>query len=277
MCTLIAKVRAEYRSILSQENEILDQLDTENVNNAVEFDPSYQLEDEEWFCIAEFSKRDFFIDLCKEDFSTASLGQIANDEYDEIQCIVIFQDGQKHFQRITPSRFVNRKTILDYSGQPKIVEHRKQLEVKLESDAIFITATDTLYFRQIPKIKTIFSGIEELDREATQPEVDKFLGHETIELQEGYDTHSVGSHNRKRIADIGEKFLDLPPDKQQKLVKYAKDKTGINFENQKFKINSEKDLKNLLYALDQRYYYADIYEENRVANSVRVVQSKIVE
>lgn len=271
MFILIGKVKSGYRNILSQENEILDQLDIENINNAVEFDPRYQLEDDEWFCIAEFSKRDFFIDLCKEDFSTASLSQIANDEYDEIQCIVIFQDGQKHFQRITPSRFVNRKTILDYSGQPKIVEHRKQLEVKLESDAIFITATDTLYFRQIAKIKTIFPEIEKLAREATQPEVDKFLGHRTIELQEEYDAYSVGSHNRKRIADIGNKYMSLPPEKQQKLIDYAKDKTGINFENGTFKIGSETDLKNLLYAMDQRYYYADIYEENRVASSVRVV------
>ena len=270
MCTLIAKVKSGCRNILSQENKIIDQLDIDNVN-VVEFDPSYKLEDDEWFYIAELSKRDFFIDLCNDDFSTASLGQIANNEYDEIQCIVIFQDGQKHFQRITPSRFVNKKTILDYSDQPKIVEHRKQLEVKLESDAIFITATDTLYFRQTAKIKTIFHGIEELDREATKPEVDKFLGHGTIELQEGYNANSVGSHNRKRIADIGNKYINLSSEKQQKLIDYAKDKTGINFENGTFKIGSETDLKNLLYAMDQRYYYADIYEENRVANSVRVV------
>lgn len=236
MCTLIAKVRSEFRSILSQENKILDQLDIDNVN-AVKFNPSYKLEDDEWFYIAEFSKKDFFIDLCEENFSTASLGQIANNEYDAIQCIVIFQDDQKHFQRITPSCFVNRKTILDYSGQPKIVEHRKQLEVKPESDAIFIIAEDTLYFRQIARIKTIFPGIEELAREATQSEVDQFLGHEKIELQEEYDAHSVGSSNRNRIANIGKKFLDLPPEKQQKLIDYAKDKTGINFGNHCCPIN----------------------------------------
>lgn len=272
MLILIGKVKSGYRNILSQENEILDQLDTEKINaNAVEFDPNYKLENDEWFCIADFSKRNFFIDLCKKNFSTASLRQIADNEYGKIQCIVIFQDGQKHFQRITSSRFVDRKTILDYSGQPKIVVQRKQLEVKLESDAIFITATDMLYFRQIARIKTIFPGIEELDREATQPEVDKFLNHGTIKLQEGYDAHSVGSHNRKRIADIGNKYLSLSTEKQQELFDYAKDKIGIKFKNGTFEIGSETDLKNLLYAMDQRYYYADIYEENRVANSVRIV------
>lgn len=32
-------------------------------------------------------------------------------------------------------------------------------------------------------------------------------------------------------------------------------------------------LKNVLYAMDQRYYYADIYDENRVASSVRIVNN----
>jgi hypothetical protein len=39
-------------------------------------------------------------------------------------------------------------------------------------------------------------------------------------------------------------------------------------------IKSEADLKNVLYAMDQRYYYADIYEEKRVANSVRIVDGQ---
>lgn len=42
-------------------------------------------------------------------------------------------------------------------------------------------------------------------------------------------------------------------------------------ENDAFKVQSETDLKKVLYAMNQRYYYADIYEENRVASAVRVV------
>ena len=270
MYTLIARINLYYKNILSQKHKIIDQLNINSID-AVEFNPGYILGENEWFYISNFSNRGFFTDICKVNFSTASLAQISNDEYDKVQCIVISQNDQKHFQRITPSRFVNRKTVLDYSGQPKIVEHRKQLEVRMESDAIYATKTDTLYFKQIAKIKIIFLGIEELDREATRPEVDGFLSHAFISLLGNYNTDSVGSHNRKRIADIGKKYLNLLPEKQQKLIDYAKDKTGVHFENGTFKIGSESDLKNLLYAMDQRYYYADIYEENRVANSVRVI------
>ena len=77
MFILIGKVKSGYRNILSQENEILDQLDTEIIDT-LEFSPSHKLEDDEWFYITDFSKGDFFIDLCKEDFSAASLSQIGN-------------------------------------------------------------------------------------------------------------------------------------------------------------------------------------------------------
>lgn len=56
MCTLIAKVESGFRSILSQENKILNQLNTDNID-AVEFNPSYKLEDDEWFFISGFSKK----------------------------------------------------------------------------------------------------------------------------------------------------------------------------------------------------------------------------
>lgn len=34
---------------------------------------------------------------------------------------------------------------------------------------------------------------------------------------------------------------------------------------------ADRDLQNLLYALDQRYYCTDIYNDNRTAGSVRIV------
>ena len=270
MNILIAKISSEYKQVLSQKGGIVEELSLSQIE-ALDFTTSHKLEDEEWFKLTNFSKNDFFIDACKADYSSASLAQISNAEYKDIGCIAVFQNGQKHFQRITPSLFVNKKTILDYSGEPKIVEHRQQLEIRQESDAVYIVEDDVLYFRHIAKIKSIFPGIDRLHREATQPEVDDFLNNGFIALSAGYNATSVGSHNRKRIADIGIKYQDLTPEKQTKLIEYAKEKAGVDIQDDVFQIGSERELKNLLYAMDQRYYYADIYEENRVASSVRVV------
>ncbi len=269
MNELIAKTQSEYKNVLSQADSIVDVFDLNRIE-AIDFTPSHKLEDEEWFRINNFSQQNFFIRECSNDFSTASLTQINNREYSSINCIVIIQDNQRHFQRITPSLFVNRKTILDYSGEPKIIKHRRQIEIRKKSDAVYLVDGDVLYFKNISKIKTIFPRIDELHREATQPEVDNFLQNDFILLSD-YTSTSVGTQNRKRIADIGEKFNNLNEEKQQRLVTYAKEKAGIELEGDAFKIKSDTDLKNLLYAMDQRYYYADIYEENRIANSVRVV------
>lgn len=269
MNELIAKIKSEYKNILSQTDKILDTFDLITID-AVDFSASHKLEDEEWFQIKDFSKKDFYIEQCSDDYSTASLSQINNDDYKKISCICILQENERHFQRITPALFVNRKTLLDYSGAPKIIENRKQIEIRKESDAIYLNDSNTLYFKSISKIKSIFPGIEILHREATQPEVNTFLSNNFISLSD-YPAESVGTQNRKRIADIGLKFENLNKEKQKKLIKYAKEKSGIDIENDAFVIDSEADLKNLLYAMDQRYYYADIYEENRIANSVRIV------
>jgi hypothetical protein len=272
MSEIIAKVQSEYKNILNQQENILADFDITTIE-AIDFTPSHKLEDNEWFTIDNFSGKEFFTEQCNADFSSASLSQIENNDYKKISAIAVFQNGQKHFQRITPSLFVNRKTILDYSGEPKIVEHRNQIEIRKESDAVYLSDSDILYFKTIGKLKVVFPGIEVLHREATQDEVDAFVENDFITLSAITNT-SIGAQNRKRIADIGVKYDGLSATKKSQLITYAKEKAGVEVEGDSFVVKSETDLKNVLYAMDQRYYYADIYEENRVANSVRIVNGQ---
>ena len=269
MTEILAKIKSEYKAILNQEANVLNDFNLSSIE-AIDFSPSQKLDDDQWFQINGFSEKDYFIEQCKSDFSSASLNQIVNDDYVNISCIVISQGSKKYFQRITSSLFVNRKTILDYSGEPKIVEHRNQIEIRKESDAVYLSDSDILYFKTIGKLKVIFPGIEVLHRDATQDEVDAFIENDFISLSTITNT-SIGIQNRKRIADIGIKYNGLSDVKKTQLIAYAKKKAGVKIEGDSFVVKSESDLKNILYAMDQRYYYADIYEENRVANSVRIV------
>ncbi len=274
MTEIFAKIKSEYKMILSREDNVLTDFDLSLIE-AIDFSPSHKLEDNEWFRINDFSEQDYFIEQCNADFSSASLNQIGDNDYKKISAIAILQNGEKHFQRITPSLFVNRKTILDYSGEPRIVEHRNQIEIRKESDAVYLVDSDTLYFKTIGKLKVIFPGIEVLHREATQDEVDAFIENDFITLDTITNT-SIGSQNRKRIADIGIKYNGLSAAKKTQLITYAKEKAEaeVEIEGNSFVVKSETDLKKVLYAMDQRYYYADIYEENRVANSVKVVSGQ---
>jgi len=267
MNELIGKVKTEYKNILSQNDNILKSLDFSKIE-VVDFNPSHKLDEDQLFQIQQFSTKEFYIEQCGNSYSTASLTQIKNDEYDKISSLCILQDNERHFQRITPSLYVNKKTLLDYSGAPKIVKQNKQIEIKNESDAIYLIDKDTLFFKNLSIIKVIFPGIEQLHRIATQKEVDTFLTHKFIKLED-FEPKIVGTQNRKRIGDIGKKFEKLNKEKKEKLIKYAKEKSGIELKKDAFLITSDIDLKNLLYAIDQRYYYADIYEEERIASSIR--------
>lgn len=220
-------------------------------------------------CLNSFSEKNFFIDELKPSFSQSSLNQIQNNQYNDIRFLLMYQGNQIHIQRITSSKFINRKTFLDYSGQPLITEQKNQIEIRDISDAVYFQREDQLVFRDLGKLKPIFRGISELHREATEEEVTQFLAIPFI-LLTGFDDKKVGTLNRKRIADVKVKYDSLSKKKRTLLIRYAKDNAGIDISNDKLEIKNDVDLKNLLYAMDQRYYFADIYEEKRIATATRL-------
>lgn len=267
---LIAKSGRQYHKVLSQQKNILSPFDNTQIIS-VDFSPNYKLDEDEWYKIETFSQKPYFIDQCNSSYNTISINQISNEDFDKIKALCIIQSEAKFFQKITSILFVRRKRFIDASGTPKIVEYRCHLELMSESDAIYTSENDTLYFKNLSKIKSIFPGIEELHREATQDEVDSFLDNSFVNC-ESIDRNKVGSANRKRIADIGIKYNALPQVKKDLLIQYAKVKAGIDLNDDgNFIVDSEDKLKNLLYAMDERYYRSDIYEEDRLANSIRIV------
>tara|TARA_B100002049_G_C16066646_1_gene370785 strand:+ start:672 stop:1487 length:816 start_codon:yes stop_codon:yes gene_type:complete len=268
---LIAKLKTEFKSILSEKKEIVNNI-AENFEEKIIYDPNHNLNEDEWFLLKNFSEMEFFIDELKSSFSQSSLNQIKNKQYKDIRFLLIFQGNQIHIQRITPSKFINRKTFLDYSGAPTITEQKEQIEIKETSDAVYFKKEDQLIFRDLGKLKPIFIGISELHREATEEEVSQFLAIPFI-LLNNFDDKKVGTLNRKRIADVKVKYDNLSRRKRSLLIKYAKENAGIDISDDKLEIKNDIDLKNLLYAMDQRYYFADIYEEKRIATSTRLQDS----
>lgn len=265
MTELIAKVNNQFKIILSKNEAILSEFDI-NSKELSPYTASHKPDENEWFYLEEFSASKFMIDCCTENFSSVNLVQIEKKEFNSIKAFGILQPDQKYFQRVTPSYYVQRRTFLDYAGDPTIIEQRNQVKINSEPDAVYIPSKDCLFFRSISKIKSIFPSIGELYRSATEEEVTDFLKHDFLHTEE-IENANIGDMNRKRIADIGEKYKNLPRDKKNKLINYAKDKIDVELEEGRFKIVSDSDLKKVLYALDQRYYTADIYGEERVATA----------
>ncbi|MEH7127896.1 hypothetical protein V7103_06745, partial [Neobacillus drentensis] len=131
------------------------------------------------------------------------------------------------------------------------------------------------YFKNISAITSIFKGIIELYKEATQQETEDFLKSDFLKLEENYDALKVKTANRKRIALAMETLKEFTPRQKSTIYSYIKEycseKLSFDEDDSKFKIKNEDELKHLLWGIEQRYYTTPVGKEKRVANSVSKV------
>lgn len=196
---LIAKtkgVRGEFFKVISN-TEIYSM--PENMLNSVTYDPSYKIEEDEWFIVDSFSEKEFFIDILKNRFFSTDYNQIPTTEYNNMEYLCAFQNDLIFFQKISDSLII-RKKYFSLSGAPIFVQNEPILIVNNIPDAIYNKIEDKLYFRKLSTISSIFPGIDTLYKEATQVETEQFLQSEFIQLDNGYDASKVKTANRKRIA-----------------------------------------------------------------------------
>ena len=74
--------------------------------------------------------------------------------------------------------------------------------------------------------------------------------------------------NRKRIALVNETLNKLTDDEKIAIYDYTNEYGQVAYENGKFKIENDDDLKFVLWGIEQRFYTTQIGGEKRVANSI---------
>ena len=139
------------------------------------------------------------------------------------------------------------------------------------ADAIYKKDEDNLYFKKLTSVTSIFKGIEELYKEATQEETESFLENDFIKLDDNYSADKVKTANRKRIAMAMETLNRFSTEEKHSIFVYIKDYCeDLNFDenDSNFTITNEDDLKKLLYGIEQRYYTTPLGNERRLANSI---------
>lgn len=245
-----------------------------DLDNPKTYNSDYKLEDDEWFHILNFSNEEYCIDFLKREFISTDYDQIGTIDINNLLFLCSFQTGIYFFQRITPSLIINKKWF-KISGEPVIEDQSPIIVVNEIPDAIYVKSEDTLYFKNISTLTSIFKGIIELYKEATQQETEEFLINDFIKLEEDYNASKVKTANRKRIALAMETFKEFTPKQKSTIYSYIKDycneKLSFDKEKSKFKIKNEEELKHLLWGIEQRYYTTPVGNEKRVANSVSKV------
>lgn len=270
---LLAKLKGRDEKVWKVSDEEQACYELPDLSQTHDFDPSYKLDENEWYKIQNFSTTDFTNELIGQTLNTTNYDQLEKKDFTNLLYLCCMQENYRIFQKITPSQIL-KKRWLSISDSPFI--HRNEPIVVLSNslDAIYDTKSDILFFKKLSRINQIFEGIESLYREATQNEVTNFLNQDFIAVSDDYKPESVGAQNRKRIALAMDQFNQLSDDKKKSLIAYSERhlQGKVLFENGKFNVSSEEQLKNVLYALGERFYDAEISGERRLANSVKKLE-----
>lgn len=274
---LIAKKKRTnntYYLVLSQEDRIYEL--PNDLLNIKAYDTNYKLEDDEWFGIQDFSNSNYSIPFLTQDFNSAEHHQIINNQYNTVKFFCSYQDEDDYcFQKFIFSNIISRKWI-SLSGEPEIKVNEPILILKPIPEAVYRKSTNTLYFKNLSDIKSIFPEIIELYKEATDEETENFLNSEFINLNDGFDKTNVNTANRKRISMAIETLAKLEEEHKVQIHNYIKDycpELEFSEEDNTFSIGNEEHLKNLIFGIEQRFYTTIVGNERRLANSISKLEN----
>lgn len=273
MPNIYAKLRqrekgSKYRKILSTDSSIY-----QTVNHIIISSSPYTagavLEAEEWFYVSEASNQKYALDIFNQDYDSVDFDSLENSDFTKIDFVFTEINGDLFIQNISKSKLVSQKHILSFGEKFEYRNDCNDIVINKLPDAIYCRKTDTLYFRKLESITSIFKGIDQLYREATQEETEQFLNSDFITLKEGYSSSDVRTTNRKRIA-LAQKILsELSEHDKKSIFSYiAKYCPQLKKSKKTFQVGTEDELKMLLLGIEQRFYTTPVGGEQRIANSV---------
>jgi hypothetical protein len=245
------------------------------LNSCVAYTPDHNLDEEVWFKIGNFSEQKYCISILKNPFDSKDYDDLDRKLFSDIVFIFSVQGEDFYFQKVTPSLFLRRKMII-FGEVAAVEEGEDRLIINDMPDAVYIRKEDTLVFRNLAAISSIFPGIDELYREATQLEVKGFLGNNFIALTNGFAAEKVSKPNRKRIALAIATLNALPPQDKAGMLSYIDGYCGDKVKYDKaagtFEICDDDSLKFLVYGIEQRFYTTQFGKERRLANSIQALK-----
>lgn len=234
------------------------------------YNDELNLRDGQWFVLEHFSEKDYAPILIKEDFNSAAWSQISREDYDKIDYIVSVQnDGNLLiFQNVTTRLIYKRQSLLSLDEQPSLINKDHTLVINTYADAYYVRNTDSLYFKRLSNITSIFSGINELYNEATDAEVDSLFRLSMLHIDPDFTRDKVKTANRRKIKEALDMYNNYTTEQKTQLPTYLKKYcSDLVYDEHlgKFEISTEKTLTLLLNGLCQRYYTTEISNEKKVA------------
>jgi hypothetical protein len=250
--------------IIETENSVYD-MDKLNLSG-VDYNPMTLIEDDELYKVSSFSTTEFALPFILGDLDSVNHDQITREDLKKLSFICTVQQHLYFFQVINSSFYVSKKW---FSIDELTLENDKPIiTINPFADAIYDKQEDNLYFKKLTAVQKIFKGMDQLYREATNEETQGFLGSEFLDVSVDFSAIKVSVPNRRRIALVKETLKRFTDHEKQAIYEYISDYSQVRYSDGKFRIDSDDDLKFVLWGIEQRYYTTPIGSEKRVANSI---------
>lgn len=272
MANLCAKLKQreknKYRKIVSTDEPVYS-IEDITINTFTPYVPGASLEEGEWFSVQNASSQEYKIDLLTTEQCTVDFNSMNRSEFGSVDFVFTEIGNLLCFQNVSKARLVSKKCILCLGEDFEYKADRREIVINTIPDAIYNKPTDTLYFKRLESITSIFRGIDQLYKEATEEETTQFLANDFIQLKQDYNASKVKTANRKRIALAQKTLESLDADSRRNIFTYIGEYCPeLKVSETSFEIGDEEELKMLLYGIEQRFYTTIVGGEKRIANSV---------
>lgn len=258
------KRKQNFFRIIETEEEVYDTATL--ILNGIDYNPATLIEDEEIYQLTNFSQTEYCLDFLKEELNTVDFDQITKTDLQKLSFICTIQDSLYFFQIINSSFYISKKW---FSIDELTLETEKSIvTINPFADAIYNKENDTLYFKKLTAAQKIFKGMDQLYKEATEAETQTFLQSDFLEVSGDFPANLVTIPNRKRIALVNATLNKLSKEEKTAIYDYTNQYGQVAYENGKFKIENDDNLKFVLWGIEQRFYTTQIGGEKRVANSI---------
>lgn len=233
----------------------------------VPFSPDTLIEDHQFFEIKSYDSASYCPDFLKKDIVQAELDQASKDQINKLSYILIDQGDFWFIQTILTSHLLQKTSWLDVKDF-RVSAENSVLIINSKPDIIVNRKNKSLYFKKLSNANKVFDGIDQLYREATTNEVMIILDDPIVKLANDMCSDKVSIPNRKRVAQVVERFQKMNPTERSVIIESIKGYTKLKIEDESVVIESDNDLKLFLYGLEERYYTTHLGQEKRIANSI---------
>lgn len=270
MGVFIAKIKDDDERWYKIVDQIMnDELSEIVLGDAVAYDPN-NTEANQWFKIDGFDQKEGFLPLLAQQINAADLESLDRQQYDNIEFIAFFDQGRYYMQKITRGNYLKKKWFSWDGDILRYQEDEDIIYINPVPNCIYDTNTRAIYFMDIAKAYGIFSNLKLDYKAATDDEANRFLQSDIVDAQT-LPIEKVGVSNRKRITSILAKYEAYTPNEKTTLKEYIKKSVGANLDfddnAKKFVVNTDTQLRLLLYGIQQRFYMPPLEDEVQVATS----------